>query len=539
VARAAAEKATAAKLNAEASFFWDCVARKGRGEDVRGLGGRAYERPSASMLFGELPAEDAAAATSGGGGGGKADSANAPEAEVTRAGSAGQEVAAIHEFGTEFGALLPPFALRNLVGRDRMRYITPSPIQRHAVPLALAGHDVLASAQTGSGKTVAFLLPLIASVARRRAAAAAAPSKPEPRSGNANRLPPAQPVALILAPTRELALQIEREIEKLTFWAPPPATEPRPGANARWAGCVYGGTAAKPQLAALASGCEILVATPGRLVDFLSRAPPLLSLAQCSFLVLDEADRMLDMGFAPQLKQIVDQSDLPRREHRQTLLFSATFPPALQAAAKQSYLRPAFASVAAGRVGASNAAVAQRLVACGGAGSKRDKLAALLPLLLRRGDPKGSSQLDRTIVFCNQKHNAAWLARELEKKHGLECAQVHGARTQAQRGAALARFKAGEVSVLVATDAVARGIDVPDVQHVVQFDLPLTPKDFDAYTHRIGRTGRAGQGGVATAIYVPGHAPGVGNGDLAPLLAAAFRETGAALPAWFPRVEIP
>ena len=169
---------------------------------------------------------------------------------------------------------------------------------------------------------------------------------------------------------------------------------------------------------------------PGRLADFLNRQPPLLSLAQCSFLVLDEADRMLDMGFEPQLRAIVEQSDLPRREHRQTLLFSATFPPPLQAVAKRSYLRPKFASVAVGRVGASNAAVEQRLVECGGTGTKADKMQILLPLLAADADG-GAAAVERTIIFTNKKRVAAWVAKELERSHGIPCAQIHGDRSQA------------------------------------------------------------------------------------------------------------
>jgi len=615
-ARAAAEKSANLKLNSEAAFFWDCVERKVQGRSGFGLN---LAGPSAEELFGGR--EEAAAsetadtdnlglltipelkdalrakglAVSGkkvelverlieagslqptvtsdesidGQGGGQSARAISTAAMVTRGGSVGNEVVAIDAFGAEFGKVLPPFLFENLVGKKRMGYQKPSPVQQHTVPLALAGHDVLASAQTGSGKTVAFLLPLIASVfAKRRLAAEEKARAPTGGAGNERGaagagqrrgsspkkklLPPAQPAALILAPTRELALQIELELEKLTFGqlTLPPVTSSQglgaAAANTRWSCCVYGGAKSRPQLANLAAGCEVVVATPGRLVDFLSRDPPLLSLAEVQFLVLDEADRMLDMGFAPELRQIVERSDLPPREQRQTLLFSATFPPALQAVATKSYLRPSFASVAVGKVGASNAAVEQRLVECSGEGSKRDKLAALLPLLrlggsgdktLQEAGPSSSSKpIGRTIVFCNKKHHASWLALELKKKHGVECAEVHGGRSQGQREAALTRFRTGECSVLVATDVVARGIDVTGVTHVVQFDLPVSAKEFESYTHRIGRTGRAGKSGVATAIFVPGNEPKLGNGDLVPLLAASFKETGAELPSWFPQL---
>ena len=486
------------KQRAENDYFWSCA--RGQG------GGSLPPRASAVALFGDRRASASAAAS--------APAAKKPTAEVKRAGPAA-DLPAISEFGDEFGALVPDFVFNNLVGQDRMRYRQPSPVQAHTVPLALAGHDVLASAETGSGKTVAFLLPLIASVAKRRQGEAAA----APAAGKNRGRRPATPAALVLAPTRELAQQIQREVEKLTFGAPAYS-----GA-ARWSAAFYGGVKARSQLAALAAGVEIVVATPGRLADLLHRSPPLLSLAKCEFLVLDEADRMLDMGFEPELRRIVEQRDLPPREHRQTLLFSATFPPALQRVAQRSYLRPRYAHVAVGKVGASNASVEQRLVRCEGEGGKRDKLAALLPLL--------AATPERTIVFVNKKHGAKWLAKELERNHGVRCEQIHGNCSQNQREAALARFRAGKADVLVATDAVARGIDISDIKHVIQFDLPETEAAFDAYTHRIGRTGRAGKSGIATSIFVPGNQPKVGNDGISQLLRGCFKESGSALPEWF------
>lgn len=197
-------------------------------------------------------------------------------------------------------------------------------------------------------------------------------------------------------------------------------------------------------------------------------------------------------GFEPQLRKIVDGSDLPKRNVRQTLLFSATFPPELQAVAKKSYLRPKYASVAVGRVGASNAKVEQRVVECIGDGTKHDKLKTMIPLLLGEGNAEeerdvctgdgeadssmSTASMEKTIIFCNKKFVAAWVAKELEKHHGVRCAQIHGNRSQPQREAALLQFRNDEVRVLVATDAVARGIDVADVTHVIQFDLPISPK---------------------------------------------------------------
>jgi len=501
--RAACDGAQMRKLGLDADFFWECVDARNRGKDIRGASGRPYARPTARSLFGDRdvsPTTDALLQRQ-------------EDAGVVDRSGGGRTVAPVAAFDA-LRALLPGYAYQNLVGADRMRYTSPSPIQRHCVPLGLAGVDCLACAQTGSGKTVAFLLPLIASVAARREVEDAAAVLVR-ASSNKKKATPAVPAALILAPTRELALQIELEIEKLTFGAPPHG-------SARWCAAVYGGTKPRPQLEALASGVEIVVATPGRLADFLSRG--LVSLANCNFLVLDEADRMLDMGFGPQLRSIVEQSDMPRKEERQTLLFSATFPQPLQEIARRSYLRDGYAHVAVGKIGASNAAVTQRLVQCAGTGTKRDKLETLLPLL--------DNKKERTIIFVNKKHHATWLARELERRH-VRSVQIHGDRTQPQREKALRSFRDGAVDILVATDAVSRGIDVADVSHVVQFDLPVSTKEFESYTHRIGRTGRAGKTGVATAIYVPGNEPKLGNGELWQLLKKTFDETHTTLPGWF------
>jgi len=517
------------RLKADDSYFWKLKSERFSRERI--------DKKTERELFGE-ETDDAQKL-------GRSESAVEIESDtpVTRGGEVGKDIAPIDVFGDDFKNLVPDWAFENLTRADRMRYRRPSPIQRHCVPLALKGHDVLASAQTGSGKTVAFLLPLIASIVKqgedeftdfhRRGFASASNSTENP----------AAPKALILAPTRELALQIETEIEKLTF-GQAVETENRKSVNTRWSAAVYGGASARPQIQALAAGVEIIVATPGRLVDFLTRDPPLVSLSRCFFLVLDEADRMLDMGFEPSLRAIVDGSDLPKRDTRQTLLFSATFPPALQRVAKKSYLRPKFASVAVGKVGQSNASVTQIVVACRGTGTKQDKFETLKAIMQRGDDDAlGESPLrspprdEKIIIFVNKKRNASWVAKMLLKDLNVQSSQVHGDRSQPQRESALAAFRANETRVLVATDAVARGIDVADVDHVVQFDLPISPKEFESYTHRIGRTGRAGKTGLATAIYVPGSEPGLGNEDVAHLLASSLMENGSELPSWLPAPE--
>lgn len=516
--RRKAEAGQNRKQQEDAKFFWDCVSKRARGIDISGVAGKQYRLPSKRELFGKVDAYV------------ESDSSNESEqheeieeAKVARSGGAMDIPSMDDGFASDslLGNELPEFVLDNLLGKDRMGYTAPSPIQRHCVPLALAGHDVLASAQTGSGKTVGFLLPLIASVAKNRRT----DDENSENVNNSNRIvagkTPSSPAALILAPTRELALQIDLEIRKLTFGAPPPISS---SMATRWSACCYGGATARPQLEALASGVEILVATPGRLADFLDR--DLVSLSKCKFLVLDEADRMLDMGFEPQLNKIVEGKDMPRREDgRQTLLFSATFPRPLQIIAQNSYLRRGYAQVAVGKVGASNKAVEQRIVRIEGNGSKQDKLTVLLTML-----KKGKQE--QTILFTNKKHVANWLARMLSKE-SIRCSQIHGDRSQGQRETALAQFRDGKVDVLVATDAVSRGIDIPNVAHVIQFDLPFGIKEFESYTHRIGRTGRAGKTGVATSFYVPGYQPKVGNGELWYLIKESFDESNRELPDWF------
>jgi ATP-dependent RNA helicase DDX3X len=340
---------------------------------------------------------------------------------VTRAGGGGaagavaeSAVPSLAHFSS-LGHQLPPFAALNLTGPTRMKYTVPTPIQKHTIPLALRGHDVIACAQTGSGKTVAFLLPVIST-------AVGLGSRPAAQvAGRGARATPARPSALVLAPTRELAMQIEVECEKLTFAAPPP-----PSGAGLWTVCAYGGATARPQLEALACGVEVLVATPGRLTDFLNR--DLVSLARCGILVLDEADRMLDMGFEPQLRRIVEQADLPATPNRQTLMFSATFAPNVQNVARK-YLRPGFAHVTVGRVGSSISSITQALLEVPAPGDKRTKLGVLLA---NNTVVPG----ERTIVFVQKKATATWLKRELSRV-GLRCDDIHGDRTQSQRESAV------------------------------------------------------------------------------------------------------
>jgi ATP-dependent RNA helicase DDX3X len=391
-------------------------------------------------------------------------------------------------------ACLPPFLAANI---QRMGYQRPTPIQRHAVPLALAGMDLMCCAQTGSGKTMAFLLPAVA----RLSTSPVKPGRPGLRPGTA------LPRALALAPTRELASQIALEGEKLCFSSPFPVV------------AVYGGAAAKPQLSQLARGCALLVATPGRLTDFLKRG--LVSLSATEVLVLDEADRMLDMGFEPQIRDIVQKGDMAGKASRLTMMFSATFPPPIQRLASE--FQRAYVWVGVGRVGSSVGAIEQRLLLA--SEGKREKLALLLTCL---GAPPG-----RTLVFTSKKRTASWIVRQLAREAGIVAMDIHGDRSQAQREAALVAFRTGAVKLLVATDVAARGLDIAEVAHVINFDMPTAADDFDSYVHRIGRTGRAGHRGVATSFYVPGYQPKSGNGHIAPRLLTMLREAEAPVPEWF------
>jgi len=326
-------------------------------------------------------------------------------------------------------------------------YQTPTPVQQRAIPLVLEGADVVAAAQTGSGKTAAFVLPILTKLLYR----------------------PHALRALVLAPTRELAAQIETAARDLARF-----TRLR-------IGVVYGGVNIGPQERMLrGEGVDMLVATPGRLLDLNGRQS--VALDDVEILVLDEADRMVDMGFAPDLKRILRL--LPRE--RQTLLFSATMPPALNDVARDALKDAVRIDLAPPSKPAAGITQAVYPVP---RGLKID----LLDALLNRADVSG------VIVFTRTKRGAEKLARQLEKR-GHPVAALHGDRTQSQRERALRDLKRGRVSVLVATDIASRGIDVEDLTHVINFDVPTAPED---YVHRIGRTGRADALGDAFTLMSP------------------------------------
>jgi len=327
-----------------------------------------------------------------------------------------------------------------------MGYDAPTPIQAQAIPPVIEGRDVVGCAQTGTGKTAAFTLPLLQRV----------------KSGNR------KPVALIVTPTRELALQIEGVAKQASRFT-----------NHRVA-VVYGGVGYHPQAQALRRGVDVLVATPGRLLDLCNQRD--CDLSHVEVLVLDEADRMLDMGFWPDVKRILNL--LPA--NRQNLLFSATMSPEVLRVAGDTLHDPVKVDVAPPSKPIE--AIDQSIYPVGG----KQKTDLLLSLIKDHG-------LQRVLVFTRTKHRADRVARVLDK-HGISGAAIHGNRSQSQRQSALDGFKKGRHRVLVATDIVARGIDVDGISHVINFDLPNVPED---YVHRIGRTARAGKSGTAISLFAP------------------------------------
>ena len=334
-------------------------------------------------------------------------------------------------------------------------YVSPTAIQVEAIAPILAGRDVRAAAQTGTGKTAAFSLPLL-----QRLAAAPPPADPRPVR------------ALVLTPTRELALQVEESIHTYGRHLPLRAT------------LIFGGVAMGPQVAALQEGVDILVATPGRLLDHV--AEKTVDLSAVEVLVLDEADRMLDMGFIHDIRKVL--ALLP--PGRQNLLFSATFPPEILELAGTLLQEPVAVQVA--RPNADADRVAQKIHPVD-PGRKRE----LLCHLVREGG------WQQALVFARTKHGANRLAMQLAKQ-GITADSIHGNRSQPQRLRALKNFKDGLIRVLVATDIAARGIDIEELPHVVNYDLPRVPED---YVHRIGRTGRAGNAGEAVSLVTPEDMP--------------------------------
>lgn len=331
-------------------------------------------------------------------------------------------------------------------------YTTPTPIQSEAIPHVLARRDVLGIAQTGTGKTAAFTLPMITMLENGRARAR-------------------MPRTLILEPTRELAAQVQENFDKYGV-----------GQKLNVA-LIIGGVSFDEQDAKLTRGVDVLIATPGRLLDHFERGRLLLTGVE--LLVIDEADRMLDMGFIPDIERICKLVPFTR----QTLFFTATMPPEIQRITEQFLSNPVRVEVS--RPATAATTITQQLVKTGREPHEKRET---LRRLIRSADP-----FKNAIVFCNRKREVAQLHRSLVK-HGFNAVALHGDLEQSERTAALDKFRKGEAKLLIASDVAARGLDIPDVSHVFNFDVPHHADD---YVHRIGRTGRAGKTGVAISIVAP------------------------------------
>ena len=367
-----------------------------------------------------------------------------------------------------------------LAGVATLGFNAPTPVQAAAIPAVLAGKDVVASAQTGTGKTAAFMLPTLQRIAVEKPGGAEKPNAKEPNAaagrgakhnakrGDAKRS--AYPRALIITPTRELAAQIDAVAKSVC------------ASTGQQAVIVTGGARYKHQITALQKGCDVLVATPGRLIDLLDKKHT--SLENIQVLVLDEADRMLDMGFWPSVHRIMEQ--LPKAH--QTLLFSATLPASITSTIDALLKDPERIEIA--RTGQTAATIEQHLCSV-----TQGQKPQLLKALIDSFDPAP----ERVLVFCRTKSRVDSIYKNL-KAAGLKVDVMHADRPQKARARALERFRSGAIQVLVATDVMSRGIDIQGIDAVINFDVPLDPED---YVHRIGRTGRAGAAGQAFTFMGP------------------------------------
>ena len=389
-----------------------------------------------------------------------------------------------------------------LAGVATLGFNAPTPVQAAAIPAVLAGKDVVASAQTGTGKTAAFMLPTLQRIAVEKPDEAEKPDAKEPNAsakpnaaagrgakrGDAKRN--AYPRALIITPTRELAAQIDAVAKSVC------------ASTGQQAVIVTGGARYKHQITALQKGCDVLVATPGRLIDLLEKKHT--SLKNIQVLVLDEADRMLDMGFWPSVHRIMEQ--LPKAH--QTLLFSATLPASITSTIDALLKDPERIEIA--RTGQTAATIEQHLCSV-----TQGQKPQLLKALIDSFDPAP----ERVLVFCRTKSRVDSIYKNL-KSAGLKVDVMHADRPQKARARALERFRSGAIQVLVATDVMSRGIDIQGIDAVINFDVPLDPED---YVHRIGRTGRAGAAGQAFTF--------MGPDEVTPLREIEYF-TKALIPAW-------
>jgi len=377
-----------------------------------------------------------------------------------------------------------------LAGVATLGFNAPTPVQAAAIPAVLAGKDVVASAQTGTGKTAAFMLPTLQRIAGEKRGEAEKSDAAAGRGAKRNAKRNAYPRALIITPTRELAAQIDAVAKSVC------------ASTGQQAVIVTGGARYKHQITALQKGCDVLVATPGRLIDLLDKKHT--SLENIQILVLDEADRMLDMGFWPSVHRIMEQ--LPKAH--QTLLFSATLPASITSTIDALLKDPERIEIA--RTGQTAATIEQHLCSV-----TQGQKPQLLKALIDSFDPAP----ERVLVFCRTKSRVDSIYKNL-KAAGLKVDVMHADRPQKARAKALERFRSGAIQVLVATDVMSRGIDIQDIDAVINFDVPLDPED---YVHRIGRTGRAGAAGQAFTF--------MGPDEVTPLREIEYF-TKALIPSW-------
>nr|XP_023027021.1 ATP-dependent RNA helicase vasa-like [Leptinotarsa decemlineata] len=375
---------------------------------------------------------------------------------------------------------LRPHLLENI---KKSGYDKPTPIQKYAIPIIMKGRDLMGCAQTGSGKTAAFLLPMINQLLSSQEAPVT--------DGNC-----CQPKVVIVSPTRELAIQIFEQAKKFAYNSIVKTV------------VAYGGTSVNHQKNHVLMGCHILVATPGRLNDFVKRGH--ISFASIQYFVLDEADRMLDMGFLPTVEQMLSDSSMRATGERQTLMFSATFPEQIQHLAGKFLHNYIF--IAVGIVGSASTDV-QQIFHQVSKFDKRDKLLSMLQ----------EGRNERTVVFVETKRTADFLATLLSE-NDIKTTSIHGDRLQREREQALWDFKKGICNILVATGVAARGLDIEGIQHVINYDLP---NSIDEYVHRIGRTGRVGNRGKATSFFDSAHDTNIA-GDLGKIL----KQAGQDVPDW-------
>lgn len=355
-------------------------------------------------------------------------------------------------------ANLTPLLLQNV---RKSKYDTPTPVQKYAIPIIGSNRDLMACAQTGSGKTAAFVLPIMTNILKDGIISSSLMAVQEPQ-------------ALILSPTRELAIQIYHECKKFSYESMIKTS------------ILYGGVVTGHQLGNLSKGCNILVATPGRLLDVLEKGK--ISLEKVKYLVLDEADRMLDMGFEKALREILEKGKVKAKGDRCTFMFSATFPKEIQQLA-QDFLHD-YLFLAVGVVGGANKDVEQVIYKV----DKFQKREKCMEILNEIGNEK-------TMIFIEHKKQADVLGFFLLQK-GYPTTTIHGDRLQSQREQALLDFKSGKFNIIVCTSVAARGLDIESVNHVINYDLPQT---IDEYVHRIGRTGRCGNLGKAISFLENGN----------------------------------